>query len=135
MSRIPIFLIWQLAIVVVWSNMRHPYPPYSAIELALNEVILAARLKGVSFKNTELITTSEEWDRELVVLFFYQNDTDVQWNQETGINEWLQRKFVHELNATKVRYGFSEFPEITFMFDSEENVKANFQGDYFLRLR
>ena len=115
--------------------MKHPYPPYSAIELALNEVILAARLKGVSFKNTELITTSEEWDRELVILFFYQNNTDVQWNQENGINKWLQRKFVHELNATKVRYGFSEFPEITFMFDSEENVKLNFQGDYFLRLR
>lgn len=115
--------------------MLPPFPPYVAIERALTEVILAARAKGVAFRETHLITTSAEWDRDLTVLFFYPLDADVEAYQADGTSVWAQEKFISELHAAKRNFDFSELPNMTFEFDSHENVVNNYQGNYFLRLR
>ncbi len=115
--------------------MKHPYPPYAAIERALTEVILEARSKGMHLHNAETVSCSEEWCRTLGVCFFFASDAELEANKKNGTNEWIEKKFVSELNAAKASFGFYELPEITFEFDSGENVKINCRGSYFLRMR
>lgn len=116
-------------------KMRHPYPPFSAIEAALSELILGARLAGIHFKHTELAEFPAEWDPNLVVLIFYEYDADVQTYDRNGTREWVEDKFIEELNEVKAQFRFTELPKIQFEFDSVENVKKNYQGSYFFRLR
>jgi hypothetical protein len=115
--------------------MKHPYPPYPAIERALTEVILKARSKGIRLQNIETVSCSEEWCRTLGVWVFYESDAAAQAHKENGTNKWIEKKFVEELDAAKVSFRFSELPEISFEFDSVENVKKNYQGNYFLRMK
>lgn len=115
--------------------MKHPYPPYPAIERALSEVILEARAKGIRLQNVETVSCSEDWCCTLGVWFFYESDLEVKIHIKDGANEWLERQFVKELNAAKMDFGFSELPEVFFEFDSVENVKENYQGSYFLRMK
>jgi hypothetical protein len=115
--------------------MKHPYPPYPAIERALTEVILEARSKEIRLQNVETVSCSEDWCRTLGVWFFYESDLEVEVHKKDGTNEWLKKTFVRELDAAKVNFRFSELPEISFEFDSIENVKKNYQGSYFLRMK
>jgi hypothetical protein len=115
--------------------MKQPFPPYPAIERALTEVILEARLRGIRLQHIETVSCSEKWCRTLGVWFFYESDAEVQANKKNGTDEWIGKKFVSEIDAVKASFGFSELPEISFEFDSVENVKTNYQGNYFLRIR
>jgi hypothetical protein len=115
--------------------MKHPYPPYPAIERVLTEVILDARSKGIRLQNVETVSCSEDWRRTLGVWFFYESDLEVVVHKKDGANEWLEKTFVRELDAAKVNFRFSELPEISFEFDSVENIKKNYQGSYFLRMK
>jgi hypothetical protein len=116
------------------EKMKRPYPPYPAIEQALTEVIVEARSKGKPI-HTETVTTSEEWDDTLGIWLFYESDAEAQAHRKDGTNEWIEKKFVEELDARKLSFGFSKLPTISFMFDSAENVKKNYQGSYYLRMR
>jgi hypothetical protein len=115
--------------------MTRSYPPFSAIEHALDNARWAARSRGLSLKHMELVADSAESEGTLGVIFFYENDVDVKRNLENGMSEWLRLKFLEELDDIKERYCFSDLPKTTFEFDSAENVRVNFQGNYFLRLR
>jgi hypothetical protein len=115
--------------------MHTPYPPFAAIEHAMEEVIEEIRAREIRLKTVEFVTTSEEWDDSLGVLIFYENDSDIVTYNGDGTTEAIKTKFLDELVATKTRFLFSELPKINFAFDSHENVVKNFEGSYFLRLR
>lgn len=95
----------------------------------------AAKSRGLSLKHVELLTGSAASEGSLGIIVFYENDIDVKRNLENGMSEWLRQKFLEELDCVKERYFFSDLPKMSFEFDSEENVRLNFQGNYFLRLR
>ena len=114
--------------------MTYPYPPFAAIEHALSEVILAARPKGIRLQDVKPLTAPGE-EHTLQVWFFYKHDTDVPAYEQDGTSEWLTERFVEELSAAKKQFRFTELPETTFMFDSTENLKKNYQGNYYLRFK
>ncbi len=72
-------------------------------------------------------------DFSLEVYVFYENDFDITQNQENGISDKVEQIFLKELNDLKYMKHFNN--NITFIFDSNENVINNYQGSYFLRLR
>ena len=69
----------------------------------------------------------------LDVLIVYKRDKDLQANIALGLVEQTKAEFLRILE--EVGY-FKENPrDVYFEFDSHENVKKNYEGNYFLRLR
>jgi len=64
---------------------------------------------------------------------FLESDKDVAEYRENGIVDEMKAFVLEELE----RVGRGKREEITVVFelDSDENVKAKYEGDYFLRLR
>ncbi len=64
---------------------------------------------------------------------FFNTDADLQKCTKVGIVEEIKACVYEELQ----RVGRGKIGETTVVFelDSDENVTANFEGDYFLRLR
>lgn len=73
------------------------------------------------------------FDFSLEVYVFYENDFDITQNQNNGISDKVKQFFLKALNDFNYMKYFSD--NITFIFDSNENVISNYQGNYFLRLR
>lgn len=73
------------------------------------------------------------FDFSLEVYIFYKNDSDIKQNQNNGISEKVKQIFLKALNDIGYMKHFNG--NITFTFDSNENVINNYQGSYFLRLR
>lgn len=67
------------------------------------------------------------------VYVFFETDKDVEDCKKNGIVDSLQDAVCAELE----RGGRGKKSEITVAFevDSDENVRANYEGDYYLRLR
>lgn len=72
-------------------------------------------------------------DNEFWGGIFFKKDKDIMECEENGFSEAIQN-FVYEELERQDR-GKREDITVVFEFDSDENVNANFDGDYFLRLR
>ncbi|HNX29616.1 MAG TPA: hypothetical protein PKN87_09460 [Syntrophomonadaceae bacterium] len=73
------------------------------------------------------------FDFSLEVYIFYKSDADIKRNQNNGISEKAKQIFLKALNDMEYMKNFND--NITFTFDSNENVINNYEGSYFLRLR
>lgn len=69
----------------------------------------------------------------LEVYVFYEKNEDINKNQLSGKTEQVKREFLEELSKLDYKKHFSE--EVSFIFDSNENVVENYAGSYFFRLR
>ncbi len=69
----------------------------------------------------------------LEVYIFYEKNEDINKNQLNGTTEQVKREFIEELSKLDYKKHFSE--EVSFIFDSNENVVENYAGSYFFRLR
>ena len=72
-------------------------------------------------------------DFSLEVYVFYERDIDITQNQQNGVSDRIKQVFLktlYDLNYMKI---FNN--NVTFTFDSNENVINNYQGSYFFRLR
>jgi hypothetical protein len=69
----------------------------------------------------------------LEVYIFYKNDFDMTQNKNNGISDKAKQVFLKALNDLNYMRCFNN--NITFIFDSNENVINNYQGSCFLRLR
>ena len=72
-------------------------------------------------------------DFSLEVYVFYEKDIDITQNHQNGVSENIKQIFLKTLNDLNYMKYFNN--NITFTFDSNENVINNYQGSYFLRLR
>jgi hypothetical protein len=74
-----------------------------------------------------------EGDRRFRAYIFYKRDQDVQAYKNKGVDTMVENFIYAELE----RQGRGKREDITvaFEFDSDENVTANYEGNYFLRLR
>ena len=64
---------------------------------------------------------------------FYKKDNDIQVCRDNGVSQKVE-DFVY-VELEKHGRGKKENIKASFEFDSDENVAANYEGDYFLRLR
>jgi hypothetical protein len=64
---------------------------------------------------------------------FFKRDEDIRACKSSGIQDQIVGFVYSELE--RVGRGKNEQIKVAFEFDSDENVKNRFQGDYFLRLR
>lgn len=72
-------------------------------------------------------------DFSLEVYVFYKSDFDIIQYQKNGVSDKVKQIFIKALNDLNYMKNFNN--NITFTFDSNENVINNYQGSYFLRLR
>jgi len=69
----------------------------------------------------------------LQIFIFYKKDKDLQTNIASGLVEQTKTAFIRILD--EVGY-FKKHPhDVTFEFDSHQNIKKNYKGSYFFRLR
>lgn len=72
--------------------------------------------------------------KELFVAhLFYRLNSQIQEAGKSGLSDDIQRDILDEL--ARVGRGNRETMNVQFEWDSDENVKTNFEGDYYLRLR
>ena len=68
-----------------------------------------------------------------VVYVFYQRNEQIEAAKKSGLSSKIQQAVIEELE--NVGRGKRDTLKVDFQFDSHENVEANFEGDYYLRLR
>ena len=68
-----------------------------------------------------------------VAHLFYDLNTQLAEATASGLSEQIEGKVVEEL--AKAGRGSHDAIKVCFEWDSDENVKTNFGGDYYLRLR
>jgi hypothetical protein len=73
------------------------------------------------------------FDFSLEVYVFYESDNNIAQNQMTGITDKVKQTFLKAITDMGYMKHFGD--NITFIFDSNENVVKNYEGNYFLRLR
>ena len=67
------------------------------------------------------------------VYLFYKRNAHIQSCGDSGVPQKMADFVLTQLE--KCGRGRREDIKVTFEFDSDENVAANYEGDYFLRLR
>ena len=64
---------------------------------------------------------------------FFRMDEQIRAAEKSGLSSQIKNAVVEELE--RVGRGNRDTIKVDFEFDSHENVEANFEGDYYLRLR
>lgn len=72
-------------------------------------------------------------DYSLEVYVFYECDIDIIQSENNGVSDKVKQYIIKALNDLNYMDIFND--NLTFIFDSHENVCNNYQGSYFLRLR
>jgi len=78
------------------------------------------------------VITWEDWDDGIGVYAFLHDIADVEELQTAQVEE-MKNTYLEYL--TKYGYPFETFPNVAFEIDSDENVRKNYSGSYFYRLR
>lgn len=74
-----------------------------------------------------------QFGESLEIYVFYKNDKILLNNLQNGTTENIKAFILEKLNECGY---FEEFSKnVLFVFDSDENVKKKYKGNYFLRLR
>ncbi len=68
-----------------------------------------------------------------VAHLFYRRNDQIKEADESGLTSRIKDAVVEELES--VGRGNRDAINVDFEFDSHENVEANYEGDYYLRLR
>lgn len=68
-----------------------------------------------------------------VAYLFYQRNDQIEAAAKSGLSLQIKQAVLEELE--RVGRGNRETIKLDLEFDSHENVEANFEGDYYLRLR
>lgn len=64
---------------------------------------------------------------------FFRTNKQIEAAKKSGLCEQIKQAVIEELE--RVGRGTRDTMKVDFEFDSHENVEANFEGDYYLRLR
>ena len=97
-----------------------------------SEFINWCQTKAISIFRIEHVITWEDWDDGIGVYIFTKTNEEINDLTESDI-ENLKTEYLNALKRNN--YPFDKFPNVKFQFDSDQNVKENFAGNYFFRLR
>lgn len=113
--------------ILSWSRKNNQL--IHRIEFCPHYIEETERQEAEILYGTELNTFKTSLD----VLIFYLTDAELKSYTQSGMVEKTKQEFIrilHEIGYVK------EFNDIVrFQFDSDENVKKNFEGNYGHRLR
>lgn len=88
--------------------------------------------RGVPLHTIEHVVTWEAWDDGIGVYFFLRTISDAD-ALSPDQREHMKNAYLGFLEDAG--YPFGEFPNVVFEIDSDENVRKNYAGSYFHRLR
>ena len=87
----------------------------------------------IILKNIEYIVPFILSDKNLSVWFFFDNEISKNNYEKNWTNELVKTKYLETLKT--LNYPSEYLSEVTFEFDSDENVTENYEGSYLYRLR
>ena len=113
-------------------------------EFARASAALRCRARGLSEARTRLLERFKEKGlREIFIMdraeykfhafVFYETNAQIQEAAASGLSREITLALHDELEA--VGRGSCDENQVAVEFDSQENVEANYEGDYYLRLR
>lgn len=109
------------------------HPGYESIRSTRIDTLEWARMRGIPVHRIEYVATFRDWDDGTGVWVFYGTDEQLARAEADGTSDRVKARILDALE--RFNYPFQSHPNIVFAFDSDENVQANFEGSYFLRLR
>jgi len=92
-----------------------------------------ARQNKICLKTIECVVPFVLTDKSLSVWVFYDTNQIKDEYEKNGTNEVVKNKYLNLL--TELNYPKEYLTEVSFFIDSDENVKENYEGNYFYRLR
>jgi hypothetical protein len=92
-----------------------------------------ARQNKISLKTIECVVPFVLTDKSLSVWLFYATNQIKDVYEKNGTNEVVKNKYLNLLIA--LNYPKDYLTEVSFFIDSDENVRENYEGCYFYRLR
>jgi len=72
-------------------------------------------------------------DKNLSIWLFYDTEKTTNLYENNGTNEVVKNKCLNLL--VELNYPTEYLKQVSFLTDSDENVKKNYEGSYFYRLR
>lgn len=106
---------------------------WSILKSAEKELISWDSLHSINIYRIEYVAIFEDWSDGIEIYIFYKTEKEKIQVQEEGYIDKVKGHFIHLLK--KYNYPFVQYPNVVFTLDSDENVKLNYEGSYFLRLR
>jgi hypothetical protein len=88
--------------------------------------------KAITIFRIEHVITWEDWDDGIGVYIFTETNKELFDLTKSQI-EILKSEYLNGLKRNN--YTVDKFPNVVFEFDSDQNVKENYEGSYFYRLR
>jgi len=88
--------------------------------------------RNIPLHGIQHVITWEDWDDGIGVYIFLHTIDQIEGLRSDEIEE-MKNRYLEYLR--KFDYPFDKFPKVVFEFDSDENVRKNYAGSYFYRLR
>lgn len=88
--------------------------------------------KNIPLHRIQHVITWEDWDDGIGVYIFLETTSQRDKLKPDQIDE-MRDRYLAFLRG--FGYPFDKFPNVVFEFDSDENVRKNYAGSYFYRLR
>jgi hypothetical protein len=91
------------------------------------------KLNEIRLQTIECVVPFLLTDKNLAVWLFYDTEETKREYETNGTNDLVKNQYLHYL--TELNFPADYLKEVTFHSDSDENIKKNFEGNYFHRLR
>ena len=88
--------------------------------------------KNIPLHGIQHVITWEDWDDGIGVYIFLET---MKQREKLGSDEIDEMKNCYLSFLRDFGYPFDKFPNVVLEFDSDENVRKNYAGSYFYRLR
>jgi len=92
-----------------------------------------AKENNIQLFKIEFVVPFVLTDKSLSVWLFLDTDDRVKEYENNGTTEKVKTQFIQSLK--ELNYPTDYLNKVDFVVDSDENVKTNFEGSYFYRLR
>ena len=106
---------------------------FEIIDRAEIKILEKYKLETISIFKVDFCATFEQCSDGIGVFIFFESNKDLQDAEIKNLFTKIKGDFLKILKEEN--YPFDDFPNIRFEFDSDENVRDNYEGSYFYRLR
>jgi len=106
---------------------------FQILESVKEETLTWAAAQGIVLVHIDYVVPFVKEDDVLGIWIFYKTHESASTYQKNGVSDKVKAFVIEALLAHG--YPRAGVDQSNFVFDSEENVKKNFEGSYFYRLR
>ncbi len=106
---------------------------FDFIDIAKQRTLDWAKTKNIKLFRIEFVIPFVLTGKSLAVYLFFDTNKLLDEYYTDGTTQKVKGKYLESL--TQINYPIDYLNEITFIFDSDENVQKNYEGSYFYRLR